>query len=145
MKAISSILIVFVLAMTLNLTYGQSADEKVKEYEKHSMMLIQKLYSCHSMAYTIMGEKDNQTRFIYYRLANKYSDDAQSAFIKMKSLDENMDVKLRENIATLLQLYAKAFESLDALNKPETAVALSFSKHYLKKLNEDLLCKLTDK
>lgn len=141
MKTIRPLFTVVVLVLTFILAYSQTADENAKEFEKQSMMLIQKLYSCQSMAYTVIGEQDYQTRYLYVNLGSKYYNDAYQAFIKMQGLNENMDDKLRENISTLLQMYAKSFESIDALNKPEMALALSFAKHSLKKLNQDLLCK----
>lgn len=145
MKRIRPLFTAFALVLlTFNFAYSQTADENAKEFEKQSMMLIQKLYSCQSMAYTVIGEQDYQTRYLYVNLGSKYYNDAYQAFIKMQGLNENMDEKLRENISTLLQMYAKSFESIDALNKPEMALALSFAKHSLKKLNQDLLCKPTE-
>lgn len=141
MKTIVSVLITLALAITLNSVSGQSTDEKTKEFEKQSMMLIQKLYSCQSMAHAIMSEQDHRVRIVYFNLGNKYYQDAYSAFVKMKAVDEDIDVKLRENLATLLQLYAKAFESIDSINKPETAIALAFAKQYLKNSSEGLFCK----
>lgn len=144
MKRIRPLFTAVALVLTFNLAYSQTADENAKEFEKQSMMLIQKLYSCQSMAYTVIGEQDYQTRYLYVNLGSKYYNDAYQSFIKMQGLNENMDEKLRENISTLLQMYAKSFESIDALNKPEMALALSFAKHSLKKLNQDLLCKPTE-
>lgn len=140
MKTIRPLFTVVALLLTLSSAYSQTVDENAKEFEKQSMMLIQKLYSCQSMAYTVIGEQDYQTRYLYVNLGNKYYNDAYQAFIKMQGLDENMNEKLRENISTLLQMYAKSFESIDALNKPEMALALSFAKHSLKRLNQDLVC-----
>lgn len=144
MKAIRTLFTALALVLTFNLAYSQTADENAKEFEKQSMMLVQKLYSCQSMAYTVIGEQDYQTRYLYVNLGSKYYNDAYQAFIKMQGLNESMDEKLRENISTLLQMYAKSFESIDALNKPEMALALSFAKHSLKRLNQDLLCKPTE-
>ena len=144
MKRIRPLFTAVALVLTFILAYSQTADEDAKEFEKQSMMLIQKLYSCQSMAYTVIGEQDYQTRYLYVNLGSKYYNDAYQSFIKMQGLNENMDEKLRENISTLLQMYAKSFESIDALNKPEMALALSFAKHSLKKLNQDLLCKPTE-
>jgi len=144
MKSIRPLITAVALLFSLSSAYSQSADENAKEFEKQSMMLIQKLYSSQSMAYTVIGEKDYQTRSLYVNLGSKYYNDAYQAFIKMQGLNDNMDEKLRENISTLLQMYAKSFESVDALNKPEMALALSFAKHSLKKLNQDLLCKPTE-
>lgn len=144
MKTIRTLFTALALVLTFNLAYSQTADENAKEFEKQSMMLVQKLYSCQSMAYTVIGEQDYQTRYLYVNLGSKYYNDAYQAFIKMQGLNEDMDEKLRENISTLLQMYAKSFESIDALNKPEMALALSFTKHSLKKLNQDLLCKPTE-
>ena len=144
MKRIRPLFTAVALVLTFILAYSQTADENAKEFEKQSMMLIQKLYSCQSMAYTVIGEQDYQTRYLYVNLGSKYYNDAYQSFIKMQGLNENMDEKLRENISTLLQMYAKSFESIDALNKPEMALALSFAKHSLKKLNQDLLCKPTE-
>lgn len=144
MKTFRPLFTVVALVLTFNLAYSQTADENAQEFEKQSMMLIQKLYSCQSMAYTVIGEQDYQRRNLYVNLGSKYYNDAYQAFIKMQGLNENMDEKIRENISTLLQMYAKSFESVDALNKPEMALALSFAKHSLKKLNQDLLCKPTE-
>lgn len=144
MNTIRPLITALALVLTFNLAYGQTADENVKEFEKQSMMLIQKLYSCQSMAYTVTGEQDYQTRYLYVNLGSKYYNDAYQVFIKMQGLNENMNDKLRENISALLQMYAKSFESIDALNKPEMALALSFAKHSLKKLNQDLLCEPTE-
>ena len=144
MKSIRQLFTAVALLLTFSSAYSQTADENAKEFEKQSMMLIQKLYSCQSMAYTVIGEQDFQTRYLYVNLGSKYYNDAYQAFIKMQGLNENIDEKLRENISTLLQMYAKSFESIDALNKPEMALALSFAKHSLKKLNQDLLCKPTE-
>ena len=141
MKTIRPLFIAVALLLTFSSAYSQTADENAKEFEKQSMMIIQKLYSCQSMAYTVIGEQDYQTRYLYVNLGSKYYNDAYQTFIKMQGLNENMDEKLRENISTLLQMYAKSFESIDALNKPEMALALSFAKYSLKKLNQDLLCK----
>lgn len=141
MKTIRPLFTVIALALTLNFAYSQTTNDKAKELEKQELILIQKLYSCQSMAYTVIGEQDYQTRYLYVNLGSRYYNDAYQAFIKMQGLNENMDEKLRENISTLLQMYAKSFESIDALNKPEMALALSFAKHSLKKLNQDLLCK----
>ncbi len=55
-----------------------------------------------------------------------------------------MDEKLGENVSILLQMYAKFFESIDAINKPESVFALSFAKYSLKNLNQDLPCKPTE-
>ena len=120
MKKLRSLFTAVALVLTFNLAFSQTTDENAKEFEKQSMM---------------------QTRYLYVNLGSKYYNDAYRAFIKMQGLDENMDEKLRENISTLLQMYAKSFESIDALNKPEMALALSFAKHSLKKLNQDLLCR----
>jgi Skp family chaperone for outer membrane proteins len=144
MKTIRPLFTAVALVLTFNFAYSQTADENAKEFEKQSTMLIQKLYSCQSMAYTVIGEQDYQTRYLYVNLGSKYFNDAYQSFIKMQGLNENMDEKLRENISTLLQMYAKSFESIDALNKPEMALALSFAKHSLKRLNQDLLCKPTE-
>lgn len=144
MKTIKALFTAVALVLTFNLANSQTADENAKEFEKQSMMLIQKLYSCQSMAYTVIGEQDYQTRYLYVNLGSKYYNEAFQAFIKMQGLNENIDEKLRENISTLLQMYSKSFESIDALNKPEMALALSFAKHSLKKLNQDLLCEPTE-
>ena len=144
MKTVKPLITAITLFLTFSLAYSQTTEENAKEYEKQSMLLIQKLYSCQSMAYTVIGEKDYQTRYLYVNLGSKYYNDAYQSFIKMQGLDENMDEKLRENISTLLQMYAKSFESIDALNKPEMALALSFAKHSLKKMNKDLICIQTD-
>lgn len=144
MKTVKPFITAIALFLTFSLAYSQTTEENAKEYEKQSMLLIQKLYSCQSMAYTVIGEKEYQTRYLYVNLGSKYYNDAYQSFIKMQGLDENMDEKLRENISTLLQMYAKSFESIDALNKPEMALALSFAKHSLKKVNKDFICTETE-
>ena len=140
MKTIKPLILVLALMLTMNLSYAQTTDENAKEFEKQELILVQKLFSCQSMAYTVIGEQDYQTRYQYLNLGIKYYNDSYQAFIKMQELQENMDDKLRENISTLLQMYAISFESIDALKKPEMALALSFAKHSLKKMTIDLLC-----
>ncbi len=140
MKTIRPLFTALTLALTFNLAYSQTTDENAKELEKQELILIQKLFSFQSMAYTVIREQEYQTRYLYVNLGSKYYNDAYQAFIKMQGLNENMDEKQRENISTLLQMYAKSFESVDALNKPEMVLALSFAKHSLKKLTQDLLC-----
>lgn len=143
MNMIRSLLLAIALIMTLNLAHSQIANDNVKEFEKQSMLLIQKLYSCQSIAYSVIGEQDNKTRYLYINLGNKYYNEAYTAFNKMQGVNDTIGEKLRDDISTLLQIYAKAFESMDALNKPESAIALSFAKQYLKKINEVLICKQT--
>ena len=144
MKATRLLFTAIAIVLTFNLAYSQTADENTKELEKQELILIQKLYSCQSIAYTVIGEQDYQTRYLYVNLGSKYYNDAYQAFIKMQGLNKNMYEKLRENISTLLQMYAKSFESIDALNKPEMALALSFAKYSLKSVNQDLFCKPTE-
>ncbi len=68
MKTIRPLFTAVALVLTFNLAYSQTDDENAKEFEKQSMMLIQKLYSCQSMAYTVIGEQDYQTRYQYVNL-----------------------------------------------------------------------------
>ena len=119
MRTVKPFITAIALFLTFSFAYSQTTEDNAKEFEKQSSLLIQKLYSPQSMAYTVIGEKDYQTRYLYVNLGSKYYNDAYQSFIKMQGLDENMNEKLRENISTLLEMYAKSFESIDALNKPE--------------------------
>ena len=56
MKTIRPLFIAVALLLTFSSAYSQTADENAKEFEKQSMMIIQKLYSCQSMAYTVIGD-----------------------------------------------------------------------------------------
>ena len=49
----------------------------------------------------------------------------------MQGYNVPMDGKLVENISAMLQLYAKSFENIEALNKPEMALGISFGKNSL--------------
>lgn len=144
MRTVKPFITAIALFLTFSFAYSQTTEDNAKEFEKQSSLLIQKLYSCQSMAYTVIGEKDYQTRYLYVNLGSKYYNDAYQSFIKMQGLDENMNEKLRENISTLLEMYAKSFESIDALNKPEMALALTFAKYSLIKANKDLICTGSD-
>ena len=136
-----NLLTALIFVMTANLSHGQATNVKSDELEKEKLKLIQKLLSCQSMAYTVIAEQEYQTRLKYIDVGNKYYNDAYQSFIKIQGLYENMDKKLTEDIGIVLQLYAMSFESIDALNKPEMALALEFAKSILKKTMTDFYCK----
>lgn len=61
MKTIKLLFTVIAFTVTFSLTYSQTTEENAKELEKQELILIQKLFSCQSIAYTVIGEQDYQT------------------------------------------------------------------------------------
>lgn len=114
---------------------------ELKKFDEEKFTLVQRLLTCQSMAYTTMNENDYQKRYLYMNLGSKNYNYAYKAFIQMQGCNVAMDEKLIKKISTLLQLYSKSFESVDALNSPEMALGISFGKESL----ENVVIKLYEK
>jgi hypothetical protein len=127
----------FLSLSTLN-GFAQLSGSDLEEFEKEKFLLTQRLLTCQSIAYSVINENDYNTKSVYIRLGNKNYNLAYQSFIALQKLDSDMDENLRKNISAMLELYAKSFSSLDALNPPEMALALSFGKSSLQFIIEKL-------
>lgn len=124
----------FVILVLFSFSIGNlnaQTEDDLKNFNQEKFTLVQRLLTCQSLAYTTMNEKDYQTRYIYMNLGSTNYNYAYKSFINLQGYNIEMDKKLIENISTVLKLYAKSFESVDSLNKPELALGLSFSDAYL--------------
>lgn len=110
----------------------------IKKYDEAKFTLIQRLLTCQSVAYTTINTTDLQARSQYVEFGNKNYNYAYKAFIKMQTANENMDENLRKQISAILELYSKAYSSIDSLDNQEITLALSFAKVRLEMIVKEL-------
>ena len=94
--------------------------------------------TCQSIAYTTINTTDYKAREQYVNFGNKNYNYAYEAFIEMQTINENMDENLRKQISAILELFSKAYSSIDGLDNQEVALALSFAKVRLEMIVKEL-------
>ena len=110
----------------------------IKKFNEAKFTLIQRLLTCQSVAYTTINTSDFSARSQYVEFGNKNYNYAYKAFIEMQTANENMDENLRKQISSILELYSKAYSSIDGLDSEEMALALSFAKVRLEMIVKEL-------
>lgn len=130
MKKPSLILILlFIGTFSFAQTQSKTADTATVKYK-----LCEYLLSCQSMAYTIIGEKDFQTKNYLGTKGLDYYNKAYQQFTKLQDPQYGvLSDDLRKNIATLMEGYAKIYNDISLLNDPSYAVALAFMDNIYKK------------
>jgi len=130
MKRQSLILILFfTCTFSFAQTQNKTADTVTVKYK-----LSEYLLSCQSMAYTIIGEKDFQTKSYLGTKGLDYYNKAYQQFVKLQDPQYGeLNEELRKSISTLLEGYAKIYGDISLLNDPSYAVALAFMDNIYKK------------
>lgn len=135
------ILPILALFLTTSADLNAQENDDNKKYNEAKFTLIQRLLTCQSVAYTTMNTTDYNAREQYVNFGNKNYNYAYEAFVEMQTENENMDENLRKQISAILELYSKAYSSIDGLASQEVALALSFAKVRLKLMVKELYAK----
>lgn len=128
--------LILVLFCSANLIAQSEVD--IKKFDEAKFILIQRMLTCQSVAYTTMNTSDYSARSQYVEFGNKNYNYAYEAFIEMQTANENIDENLRKQISAILTLYSKAYSSIDGLDSQEMALALSFAKVRLEMIVKEL-------
>ena len=137
MKINRLLLILFLLIICSTDLIAQS-DIDIKKYDEAKFTLVQRMLTCQSVAYTTINTSDFSARSQYVEFGNKNYNYAYKAFIEMQTANENMNDNLRKQISAILELYSKAYLTIDALDSQEMALALSFAKVRLEMIVKEL-------
>lgn len=130
MKKTALILILlFIGKFSFAQTQNKAADTVTVKFK-----LCEYLLSCQSMAYTIIGEKDFQSKSYLGTKGLDYYNKAYQQFTKLQDPQYGvLSDDLRKSIATLMEGYAKIYNDISLLNDPSYAIALAFMDNIYKK------------
>ena len=137
MKIVKLFPLIFLLIFSSTDIIAQDNSD-MKQYDEAKFTLIQRLLTCQSTAYTTINTTDYNAREQYVEFGNKNYNYAYKAFIEMQTVNENMDESLRKQISAILELYSKAYSSIDGLDSQEVVLALSFAKVRLELIVKEL-------
>lgn len=123
------LILLFIETVTFAQTQSKTVDTLAVKYK-----LCEYLLSCQSMAYTIIGEKDFQSKNYLGTKGLDYYNKASQQFTKLQDPQYGvLSDDLRKNIAVLMEGYAKIYGDISLLNEPSYAIALAHMDNIYKK------------